>query len=546
MTQRQNEQFTDVELESGDIHIPCHKNVLAAASPYFNAMFTSGMQECASGIVALKVDSATLAGVVDYFYTAEIELTVDNVQRLVEASDLLQLDDLKAACEKFMLKLVEAANCIGFYKFASLHRLEQLQGCAWRVMLQRFKSVVSASEFKELSCQELVDYLSDAGINVEDENIVFESVLVWIRHDLDNRRTSLRKILEHVRLPYCTIDYLHQVVKLFDVLTPECQEYVREAAQFHIEATLRHEISCCRMVARTSFNVKRRLLVVGGVSDVNGQNDEVYKYCHYLKEDGTPWESLTELPSCGRYYSVCRIESDMLLTGGYHNSVKDDCFVFDFVEKTWKNLPRLTTARYFHSSVGMGNTVYVVGGFGDDSKVIKSVERLDVKRRQWTSVPDMPQFVYFSMTVSHNNSLYVFGGRDAEKNALRCSWRYDTMWGVWRSLADMPVACDLGSVVMLNNYIYTVGGYTKSCMRYDPAKDCWTKLSQPRLGHGNAPAVVWQGNVLVAGGFGDSQTKSSVIEQYDIDKDEWSDWDIELTAKLSGHFLFNVDLYDTV
>ncbi|KAI0242679.1 hypothetical protein LSAT2_011753, partial [Lamellibrachia satsuma] len=75
-------------------------------------MFTSGMRECASGIVALKVDSATLAGVVDYLYSAEIELTVDNVQRLVEASDLLQLEDLKAACEKFMLKWVEAANCI--------------------------------------------------------------------------------------------------------------------------------------------------------------------------------------------------------------------------------------------------------------------------------------------------------------------------------------------------------------------------------------------------------------------------------------------------
>ena len=547
MTQRQNEQFTDVELESDDIHIPCHKNVLAAASPYFNAMFTSGMRECASGIVALKVDSATLAGVVDYFYTAEIELTVDNVQRLVEASDLLQLDDLKVACEKFMLERVEAANCIGFYKFASLHRLEQLQGGAWRVMLQRFMSVVSASEFKELSCQELFDYLSDAGINVEDENIVFESVLVWIRHDLDNRQTSLRKILEHVRLPYCTIDYLHQVANSCDVLTPECREYVLEAAQFHIEATLRHEISFCRMVARTSFNVKRRLLVVGGLDTVKGQNNEVHKYCHYVKEDGTSWESLTELPwSYGRNYSVCRVDSGLLLTGGVQNCVKDDCFVFDFVEKTWKNLPRLTTARYFHSSVGIGNTVYVVGGFGADSKVVKSVERLDVKRRHWTSMPDMPQSVYFSMTVSHNNSLYVFGGRDAEKNSLRCSWRYDTIWGVWRSLADMPVACNLGSVVTLNNYIYTVGGYTKSCMRYDPAKDCWTRLSQPRLKHGNAPAVVWQGNILVAGGDVDSQTKSSVIEQYDIETDEWSDWDTELKDKLSDHFLFNVDLYDTV
>ena len=505
--------------------------------------------------VHLEVDSATLAAVVDYIYTAEIEFTVDNVQRLVEASDLLQMDDLKAACEKFMLKRVEAANCIGFYKCASLHRLEQLQGSAWRVMLQRFKSVVSASEFKELACQELIDYLSDDGINVEDENIVFESVLVWVRHDPDNRKTSLRIILEHVRLAYCTMNYLHQVVDTCDVMTPECREYVHDAAKFHMQAALRHEISSCRMVARTSFNVKRRLLVVGGTSEVEGQINDC-RYCHYLKEDDTSWELLTDTMSYGRFYSVCRVESGLLFTGGFQDCgtfmggnprrAKGDCFIFDFVEKTWKTLPQLNTARYHHCSVVMGDTVYVVGGLDADGNVVKSVERLDIKRRQWSSVAFIPQPVFFSVAISYGNDVYVFGGRDAEKNALRCSRRYDTVWGVWRSLADMPVACDLGSVVTLNNYIYVVGGYRKSCMRYDPATDCWKRLSQPRLKHGNAPAVVWQGNILVAGGDGDSKTKSSVIEQYDIDKNEWSDWDTELKAKLSHHFLFIVDLYDTV
>ena len=193
----------------------------------------------------------------------------------------------------------------------------------------------------------------------------------------------------------------------------------------------------------------------------------------------------------------------------------------------------------------MGETVYVVGGKGADGKVVKTVERLDVKCRQWTSLADMPQSVYLPMTVSCGSSVYVFGGRDEKNNSVRCAPMY-TMWGEWRILTDMPEECDLGSVVTLNSYIYVLGGYKKSCMRYDPATDCWKRLSKPRLKHCNAPAVVWQGNILVAGGGGDSKTTSSVIEQYDIEKDEWSDWDTELTAKLSGHLLFNVDLYDTV
>ncbi|KAI0242681.1 hypothetical protein LSAT2_011755, partial [Lamellibrachia satsuma] len=58
-------------------------------------------------------------------------------------------------------------------------------------------------------------------------------------------------------------NYLHQVVDTCDVLTPECRVYVRQAAKFHIEATLRQEISSCRMVARTSFNVRNKLSTTG-------------------------------------------------------------------------------------------------------------------------------------------------------------------------------------------------------------------------------------------------------------------------------------------
>ena len=212
LTQRENEQFTDVELEADAVNIPCHKVVLAAASPYVNTMFTSGLQESTPRTMPLKVDSATLACVVDYFYTAEVEFTVDNVQKIVEASDLLQLDDVKTAGERFMLERVDAANCDGFRNFASLYRLKQLQEGTRQVMLDKFSSVVSEAEFKDLTCAELIDYISEDGINAKDEDLVFESALVWVRQDTENRTTCLRKILDHIRLPYCSINYLMKLL----------------------------------------------------------------------------------------------------------------------------------------------------------------------------------------------------------------------------------------------------------------------------------------------------------------------------------------------
>ena len=544
MTQRQNEQFIDVELESDDVHILCHKNVLAATSRYFNAMFTSGMRESSTRVVHIELDSASLRSVVDYFYTAEIEFTEDNVRRLVEASDLFQLDDLNMACGRFMLGRLTSANCVGVFNFASLYRLQQLQEGARRMMLDEVKAVVSASEFKDLSCQEVIKYLSDDGINVEDEDFVFESVLVWVRNDPDIRKSSLKQILDIIRLPYCTATYLHRVVNTCDVLTPECREYVREATKYHREAALRQEISSCRMASRTLFRMNRRLLVVGG---------EDNKHCHYMKKDDGFWEMLTDLPESRNYHSVCRVEGGLLLTGGLPGVPKfgslvllskHNCWTYEFVERKWNPMPPFKIERHRHSSIVMGDTVYVIGGFENNTyKVIRSVESLDVRRRHWSSVPDLPQPVYHPMVTSLGDRLFVFGGRGADKTSLCCTQMYDTVWGEWRTLASMPELCDLGCAVTVNSHIYLVGGYKRSCLRYDPTADSWTSLSQPKLLHGLAPAVVWHGRILVAGGIGDDKNSSSAIEVYDCEKDQWSDWVCELKTPLSSHFVFNVDLY---
>ena len=105
----------------------------------------------------------------------------------------------------------------------------------------------------------------------------------------------------------------------------------------------------------------------------------------------------------------------------------------------------------------------------------------------------------------------------------------------------MLEACSLGSAVAFSRYIYLLGGFRRSCLRYDPATDSWTRLSEPRQKHGNAPAVVWQGQILVAGG-GDAKTKSSVIEHYDPVTNEWSDWTTPLNEKLNSHCMFSVIL----
>ena len=63
----------DVYLCIGSIEIPCHRNVLSAASPYFRAMFTSDMSESKQEKVQLhEVEASSVKILVDFAYTGKV------------------------------------------------------------------------------------------------------------------------------------------------------------------------------------------------------------------------------------------------------------------------------------------------------------------------------------------------------------------------------------------------------------------------------------------------------------------------------------------
>ena len=233
------------------------------------------------------------------------------------------------------------------------------------------------------------------------------------------------------------------------------------------------------------------------------------------------------------------------MTGGHTNRAVNQCWLYDFATKKWEEMPRLITARWYHRSVSLDDCVYVVGGKGVKNTVLASVECLNAKRKQWLSLANMPQAVFAPAVVTYINKIFVFGGIEAQDKVLCCTQVFDTTRGQWSTLSDMPEMSSFGAAVTLNCYIYVVGGFRCTCLKYDPTSENWTKLSQPRLSHGNAPAVVWRGSILVAGG-GSGKPESSFIEQYNPLTDTWLEWKTTLDMKTLCHCMFNVDLSGSV
>ncbi|KAH7977365.1 hypothetical protein HPB49_001091 [Dermacentor silvarum] len=127
---RKQNLLCDVTLVAGATEVAAHKTVLASCSPYFYAMFTGFTESRANKITLQGLDGTALALLIDYVYSAEIQVTEENVQTLLPAANLLQLSDVQEACCEFLQAQLHPSNCLGIRAFADLHGcLDLLSHC---------------------------------------------------------------------------------------------------------------------------------------------------------------------------------------------------------------------------------------------------------------------------------------------------------------------------------------------------------------------------------------------------------------------------------
>lgn len=79
------------------------------------------MKEHSSAEVILHdIDPTATDLLIEYAYTGEITITPDNVQVLLPASSLLQIQEVREACCRFLMKQLDPTNCLGIRTFAGI------------------------------------------------------------------------------------------------------------------------------------------------------------------------------------------------------------------------------------------------------------------------------------------------------------------------------------------------------------------------------------------------------------------------------------------
>ncbi|XP_078587916.1 kelch repeat and BTB domain-containing protein 12-like isoform X2 [Branchiostoma floridae x Branchiostoma japonicum] len=197
----------DVVLEVEGRRFPCHRLVLSAASPYFRAMFTSDMAESRQRTVVLQgLDAGMFEEILSYIYSATLHVSLDKVQPLYQAADLLQLDYVRDSCSSYMAMNVDCSTCVDLYKFADVFSVNRVLKRSLHFICMHLAEVASREEFCSLSVNQLTEIISQDQLDVKEETTVWEAVVRWVQHSREDRLHHLPSILPHIRFNLLTSD----------------------------------------------------------------------------------------------------------------------------------------------------------------------------------------------------------------------------------------------------------------------------------------------------------------------------------------------------
>lgn len=477
---RKEQTQCDVTLNVQGMCFPAHRNILAANSEFFKALFANEMKEKTENVVHMdEFEPKVVEQLLTYMYGGGIRIGKDNALDIAIGADFLILTELKEKACEFLITDLNSENCLFLLYMAEKYNVRELRDSAQKHILENYVAVSASSAFVTLSIEQMLAIVSSDDLVAREEKI-FESVLKWTKHDLDTRKKHFSTLFSHVRLIYLSRCYL--------------------ITQVQEDGMVKCDESCLRLV-----NAAIKL---------------------FSSPKGTVQSSdhLCQQPR------AC--QTAILLVGGWQENcdVTASAKVFMPSIKQLFELSPMTAPRNNHGIAALEGAVYVVGGTSKNSSVTRSAELFDPRTNTWSSVKSMRKEAAGVGVAVLGGFLYAVGGRDAEGWPQGIAQRYNPKLNKWEYVASMTTSRTRHCVVGLT-HLYAFGGYCSdddlplmSAERYDHIKDCWVGIAPMNQRRSDACAVSVHGKLFVMCGedISESPIKLASCEVYDPKINSWT------------------------
>ncbi|XP_030211283.1 kelch-like protein 41b [Gadus morhua] len=555
-------KFVDCSLKVGDRSFPCHRLIMAACSPYFREIFfgEDGKElEDTKEVVLEDINPGILDMVIRYLYSAEIDLTDDNVQDIFALANRFQIPSVFTVCVNYLQKKLSLGNCLAIFRMGLVLSCPRLAVAARDYVADRFELLHDDEEFLQLAAHELFAVIGGDSLNVEREEMVFEFVMAWVRHDKDKRLPVLVDAFDCIRFRLMPEKYFKEKVEADEIVkaSPELQKKI-QAVSDAFKGKLPEVVPKPKKegeegaVNGDEEEVEEESLLPGYLNDSRRLGMYVREFIVMISDTAAVAYDVAEnecfLAAMSEqvprnHVSTVSTNNQLYIIGGLFVDEEDkdaplQCYFYtlDPLMSEWTALPPMPSPRCLFNIGESNNILFAIAGKDlQSNESLDTVMCFDVEKMKWSESKKLPLKIHGHSVVSHEGLVYCLGGKTDDNKALNKMFVYNHKQSEWRELAAMKTARAMFGTVIHNGKIIAVGGVNEEglssmCETYDFATNKWEPFTDFPQERSSVNLVSTGGSLYAVGGFAIVQMENKEVApsevtdvwQYEADKKEWS------------------------
>lgn len=436
-------QLCDIILVAGDQKFYAHKNVLSAGSLYFFAMFNGFFPESDKKEIVLNdIEPECLKVILDYIYTGQLIVNNGIVQNLLATASFLQIDWIVLRCCDFIVKDLDASNCLGVKRFGERHSFPRLEELASEFILKHFQEVSRSEEFLTIPFDEFHRILDDPELYIYDEDALLCSIIKWIEFNPIERQQHLKQLITMLH-PACVSNKLAQSINML-CDDKDCRDWLDGVEQ-------------------STSKLQWSIFVL----DKMGRKPDFGKY------DMTTGNMipLTPFPLEAFALSLASQKQFLFVQGGCVGRSRRSCFYYNVYKNKWFSMSPMKEQRSHHRSLILDSFLYALGGNGTKC-THRSVECMDLETGTTMLIEPMLSPRSSMGAVVCERSLYVMGG-ETDQRSLSSVEMFDPRVGIWESMPRLHIVNSYCTSAITDNYIYCCEGLGNSMERFDLRNREW-------------------------------------------------------------------------
>ncbi|XP_035489596.2 kelch-like protein 41b [Scophthalmus maximus] len=550
-------KFVDCALKVGDRSFPCHRLIIAACSPYFREIFFTedGKEvENTKEVVLEDVDPSILDMIIQYLYSAEIDLNDDNVQDIIVVANRFQIPSVFTVCVNYLQKKMSVGNCMAIFRMGLVLNCPRLAVAARNYVADRFDVLYKDEEFLRLAAHELFAIIGGDSLNVEREELVFEAVMAWVRHDREKRITLLKDAFNCIRFRLLPEKYFKDKVETDEIIKadPELQktiQVIRDA--FKGKLPEKPKTKEGEEGADPEGGEEGDSLFPGFLNDNRRHGMYMRDFILMINDTAAVAYDVNEnecflaamsdqVPR--NHVSLASQRNRLYVIGGLfvdeeNKDMPLQCYVYllDPLSSEWVALPPMPSPRCLFNIGESEDLLFAVAGKDlQTNESLDSVMCYDVEKMRWSETKKLPLKIHGHAVISHKGLVYCIGGKTDDNKALNKMFAYNHKQSEWRELAAMATPRAMFGAVVHNGKIVVAGGVNEeglsaSCEAYDFTANKWEPFTEFPQERSSVNLVSSSGSLFAVGGFAMVQTESKEVAptevtdvwQYEEDKKQW-------------------------